>query len=97
METKSIMKLADAVYFEYCHALPREGQYGYETCMNALRRIATEQDRIARQDEREKAKNAFCMASCGKREDETCPNTDTSVCECKEYMKFCKAMEGGEG
>lgn len=55
---------------------------------------ATEQHQITHKDTIEKAKCAFCFAECGRCADETCPNTDSCVCECEEYEKFVKILEG---
>lgn len=64
------------------HRSMREWEYGY--CQGA-----TEQDRIARQEEREKAELSFCIA---------CDSYD--CCEqrynCDSFNKFSKAMEGGK-
>lgn len=45
-------------------------------------------------DTREKCINAFCFAECGRQPNETCPNTDSCVCECNKYDRFFKAIEG---
>lgn len=84
----TIEELVDAVYFEYSHSLPREDQHGYETCKRALRRIATEQNRIARQEERERAELNFCIAC-------DCYDCCEQRYNCESFNKFRKAIEEG--
>lgn len=56
---------------------------------------ATNQDRIAREEERKRCINAFCKIECGRLANETCPNTDSCILDCKKYKSFCKAIEEG--
>lgn len=50
---------------------------------------AQDQDRIARDEEREKAREAFCLATCkGELHRSTC----TSLGTCDEYDEFCKII-----
>lgn len=60
-----------------------KSQYGH--ILDALNK----QDRIARKEEREKAREAFCLATCkGNLHRSTC----TSLGTCNEYDEFCKII-----
>ena len=80
MEKKTIKERAKAQLFGF------DGVFDSEDFVRRIIYVATEQDRIAREEEREKAKEAFCLATCkGKLHRSTC----TSLGTCNEYDEFC--------